>query len=81
MTNAIRHACAEHITVRLDGGPDAVGIEIVDDGRGCADDAPAGLGLQSMRDRAAELAGSCRITREPDGGTRVSAVLPRGGEP
>jgi two-component system NarL family sensor kinase len=78
MTNAIRHASAERISVRLDGGPDAVTIEVVDDGCGCPDDAAPGLGLQSMRDRAAELGGSCSVSRGPEGGTRVSAVLPLG---
>ncbi|SDF06413.1 Histidine kinase-, DNA gyrase B-, and HSP90-like ATPase [Blastococcus aurantiacus] len=76
MTNAIRHAGAKRITVHLDAGPDGVGIEVDDDGRGCPDDAVPGLGLQSMRDRAAELGGSCRISCGPGGGTRVSALLP-----
>lgn len=76
MTNAVRHACAESISVELRGGPDGVGIEVVDDGRGCQDGAVPGLGLQSMRDRAAELGGTCRISPVPGGGTRVSAVLP-----
>lgn len=76
MTNAVRHACAEHITVQVTGGPDAVVVEVLDDGRGCVADAPAGLGLQSMRDRAAELGGSCAIVPVPGGGTRVTAVLP-----
>jgi signal transduction histidine kinase len=76
MTNAVRHAGAEHITVQVTGGPDAVVVEVVDDGRGCPPDAPAGLGLQSMRDRAAELGGSCAIVPVPGGGTRVTAVLP-----
>jgi signal transduction histidine kinase len=76
MTNAIRHACAQHISVHLRGEADVIGLEVVDDGRGCPDDAPAGLGLQSMRDRATELGGTCQVTAAPGGGTRVSAVLP-----
>lgn len=79
LTNAVRHAGAAHIAVHLDGGPDAVNIDVVDDGVGCPDDAQPGIGLDSMRDRAAELGGSCRIAPEPGGGTRVSAVLPLGG--
>ena len=81
LTNAVRHSGAAHIAVHLDGGPDAVRIDVVDDGAGCSDDAPAGIGLNSMRDRAAELGGSCRIVPEPGGGTRVSAVLPLRGIP
>ncbi|TFV86733.1 sensor histidine kinase, partial [Blastococcus sp. CT_GayMR20] len=76
MTNAVRHSGASSIAVRLTGSPDAVGIEVVDDGAGLPDDVPAGLGLQSMRDRAAELGGSCSIGPAPGGGTRVTAVLP-----
>ena len=80
MTNAVRHAGAEHITVHLRGGEDGVAIDVVDDGRGCPDDATPGLGLQSMRDRATELGGTCQVTAAPGGGTRVSAVLPLGGD-
>ncbi len=76
MTNAVRHAGADRITVQLHGGDDAVAIDVVDDGRGCAEDARPGLGLQSMRDRAAELGGNCSVLSAAGGGTRVRAVLP-----
>ena len=79
MTDAIRHSGAEHVTVRLDGRPGTLFVEVADDGRGCPDDAPPGLGLRSMRDRATELGGTCRVESAPGGGTRVSATLPRGG--
>jgi len=35
-----------------------------------------GIGLYSMRERAAELGGYCSIDRPADGGTRVLAVIP-----
>jgi len=78
MTNAVRHAGARHIDVRLRGGTGVLAVEVVDDGRGCRDDAPPGLGLQSMRERATELGGTCQVTPAPGGGTRVAAVLPLG---
>lgn len=81
VTNAVRHAGADHITVHLSGGGDGVAIDVLDDGRGCPDDAAPGLGLQSMRDRATELGGTCSVTAAQDGGTRVSAFLPLGGDP
>jgi signal transduction histidine kinase len=37
----------------------------------------AGVGLQAMQERAAELGGSCRITSKPGAGTTVAALLPR----
>jgi signal transduction histidine kinase len=34
------------------------------------------MGWTSMRERAAELGGSCTITSRPEGGLLVRAVLP-----
>jgi signal transduction histidine kinase len=75
ITNVIRHAGARHCDVRL-SVDDALLLEVVDDGRGLAADRPAGVGLDSMRERAAELGGWCRIEGLPGGGTRVHASLP-----
>lgn len=36
----------------------------------------AGIGLTSMRERAAELGGECVVENNPSGGTRVKAQLP-----
>ncbi len=36
----------------------------------------AGLGLGSMRERAAELGGTCTVARASGGGTRVHALIP-----
>ena len=47
-----------------------------DDGTGLADAATPGVGLSSMRERAAETGGTFRVEPGPDGGTRVLARLP-----
>ncbi len=39
-------------------------------------DRNAGVGLSSMRERAAELGGKCSIEASPTGGTRALARLP-----
>jgi two-component system, NarL family, sensor kinase len=79
MTNAARHSGASSITVRLalaDG--QGLSIEVRDDGCGSRSAWPAGIGLTSMRERAAELGGSCEAGPGPDGGGRVIASLPLG---
>lgn len=75
LTNAARHSGASTcvITVRQDG--DLV-VEIVDDGRGVAADARPGVGLDSMRERCAELGGSCTVGPARPHGTRVVARIP-----
>jgi two-component system NarL family sensor kinase len=75
LTNVARHAHARSCTVSLmvDG---ALELEIVDDGLGLPRDHRAGVGLASMRERAAELGGACSVERLPAGGTRVRAHLP-----
>jgi signal transduction histidine kinase len=57
---------------------DTLLLEILDDGVGItkAGHRDGGLGLLSMRERAQELGGACRIEPAPGGGTRVVASLP-----
>ncbi|MDQ5853094.1 MAG: GAF domain-containing sensor histidine kinase, partial [Chloroflexota bacterium] len=75
LTNVVRHAQADTCIVRL-SLTDALEVEIVDDGTGLPPEHPAGVGLFSMRERAAELGGSCVIERNHGNGTRVYARLP-----
>lgn len=75
LTNVVHHAGAHCAVVRLRLA-DALDIEIVDDGVGINGGRPGGLGLHSMRERAAELGGRCTVSRADGGGTRVAATLP-----
>ena len=87
ISNAVRHADAAHIRVRVTSTPSLLLIVVIDDGRGItAEDAVrgAGHGLETMRERAEELRGQLRV-RE-DGGTMIIAEIPlppleRGAEP
>jgi signal transduction histidine kinase len=83
INNAERHADARSCTVRisLDNDANALRVEIVDDGRGIGEDRGTGVGLSSMRERAAELGGWCTVEALASGGTRVRAYLPCGGDP
>lgn len=75
LTNVVRHAQARRCTLRLIIDARFT-IEIADDGCGIAPDAQVGVGLQSMRERARELGGDCRVERSMPGGTIVQAWLP-----
>jgi signal transduction histidine kinase len=79
--NAVRHAAAEHVTVRLDGrGPDLI-LEVADDGIGFDPEDPElrsrHLGLTSMEERARELGGRLRLRSAPAAGTTVTLEVPR----
>jgi signal transduction histidine kinase len=73
--NALRHAGAERITVRLDENGDRLGLSISDDGAGFDPAAAAlrarRLGLTSMEERARELGGRLEIDSAPGAGTSV----------
>jgi two-component system sensor histidine kinase UhpB len=79
LRNVVRHAAASRASIRLAITPDTFELRIEDDGRGFDPDAvPAGgLGLVSMRERARLAGGKAEIRPLPDGGTVVSARVPR----
>lgn len=76
LTNMTRHAKARSCRVNLQATAAALRVEIVDDGIGLPPEHRAGVGLVSMRERAEELGGTCRIESMPNGGTHVIAELP-----
>jgi len=77
IVNAIKHAAATAIRVRVQRGDDRVSISIVDDGIGGAS-IDAGSGLRGMADRASALGGSLSVESPAGAGTRVSVDLPLG---
>jgi signal transduction histidine kinase len=77
LTNVARHAGPGAVAkVRLDANEDHLEIEILDDGPGSATSNTGGQGLIGMRDRTTALGGRFTSSDRPDGGFRVSAVLP-----
>jgi len=79
LTNVVHHAQARTCVVRIKIENKFV-MEIIDDGRGMRSADRAGVGLVSMRERAAELGGTCVIEPNTNGGTRVRVELPLMGE-
>jgi len=85
VTNALRHARADRVAVRL--GPherrpeERVVLTVRDDGRGFDPDARGlrsrRLGITSMHERAASVGGVLRIRSAPGRGTTVELEVPR----
>src|SRR5688572_26909436 len=66
LANVARHAQASACRVELVRDEDrALVVTVTDDGVGIPDDAPAGVGLVSLRERAAELGGRCSVQCPP----------------
>jgi signal transduction histidine kinase len=77
LANVARHARAARVRIALGREADgALTVTVTDDGVGIAPGAPAGVGLVSLRERAAELGGRCSVTCPAGGGTVLRAVLP-----
>jgi signal transduction histidine kinase len=78
MTNITRHAGTDRCEVNLNSTESEITVEIVDDGVGLPKHVVQGVGISSMRERAAELGGTCALERRVSGGTRVTLRLPIG---
>lgn len=77
LTNVARHAGANGARLLVErADDDTLVLEVADDGRGIPADRAAGVGLASLRERAAELGGTTVISSPPGGGTVVRARLP-----
>jgi two-component system NarL family sensor kinase len=76
LTNIARHAPGSGATVLIDRDEDEIILHIADRGPGMPDGFRAGVGINSMRERAAELDGALSISAQPGGGTVVHAQLP-----
>jgi signal transduction histidine kinase len=79
--NALRHSGAATICVSLFARRRRVILEVADRGRGFAAETPSpgGLGLASMRERAAAASGTLTVRSGPGEGTLVRLELPAAG--
>jgi len=77
ITNVVRHAQASECRICLSLS-DVLSLEILDDGVGLPKGYRVGVGMTSMRERAEELGGTCKVETGTVGGvgTLVCARLP-----
>jgi signal transduction histidine kinase len=76
VTNVVRHAATHDCVVTVDQRETELALEILDGGRGGADDSGQGYGLIGMRERVGLLHGDLTAGPRPEGGFAVAARLP-----
>lgn len=81
VTNALKHAQANRVDVRLEYSADGVSLAIEDNGSGFDPGTAPGLreghfGLQGMRERVKRLGGTITITSAIGEGCRIRATVP-----
>jgi signal transduction histidine kinase len=77
--NAVTHGAPSRVIVSVDIAPNELRAWVEDDGNGFdASSAPAagGLGMSSMRERAALMGGRVTINAKPNRGTQVELLVP-----
>jgi NarL family two-component system sensor histidine kinase YdfH len=79
LTNAARHAEAEHVVVRLETDNDWLRVVVEDDGRGFDPDEVAGqpgsFGLRGLKERADHIGGELQVRSAPGRGTTVTLEM------
>ncbi len=75
LSNAVRHAQAQHVDITVSAAAGRVTIEVTDDGVGPGD-SPRLSGLANLRDRSDARRGSFEVTAVSGGGTRVIWSVP-----
>jgi signal transduction histidine kinase len=78
LTNIVKHAGAEHVSIVIRSREKSVAATIDDDGRGfAAEDVRAeALGLLGMRERLALVGGTLEVESSRDSGTTIAAQVP-----
>ena len=84
ITNAVNHARAKKIRVKLEFGEKQFTLTVADDGTGFDPASPppsaGGFGLVGMKERVKELNAKLEIHSAPGQGTEISACIPLTGE-
>lgn len=78
LNNTLKHAKASSVKLKIQSQPEITYIDIEDDGCGFdlqEGSQSGGMGLSTMRERAAALGGELIISSRPERGTRVRIII------
>jgi len=84
VANAVRHAAATKVWIKIDLNADELTLQIEDNGRGMGQRQPSkggGMGLRTMRYRAQAIGATLHIEPRLGGGTRVRCQMKVAHEP
>jgi signal transduction histidine kinase len=77
VSNALRHANARHIRIRIEKNGPMMALTVADDGRGFDPAVPTeGMGLSNIRSRTSRLGGQISIVSAPGEGATVEVTIP-----
>jgi len=83
LSNAVKHAEAKSVSVKLSHRKGKIALSVEDDGKGfevekvlAASEADGGFGLRSMRERVTKLDGEFSVESQPGEGTRIRVIIP-----
>jgi two-component system sensor histidine kinase UhpB len=76
LSNAVRHAAPNLITVSVDRDSDEISVAVVDDGPGMREPSRLGYGLVGISERVRAVGGRLTFANRPGEGFAVTAVLP-----
>jgi signal transduction histidine kinase len=76
VSNSLRHSGGGLCRIEVRGTAESLQLRVQDDGQGMRSSGTSGVGLRSIRERAAELGGSATTGGGDAGGAVVTAVLP-----
>jgi signal transduction histidine kinase/ligand-binding sensor protein len=84
LNNVVKHARAQHVTVRLRFTDQVVSLQVCDDGMGfdpLIARSAGGMGLHGFEERAAKVGGRVTLESSPGEGTTVTVVIGAEGNP
>jgi len=76
LTNAVRHANASRVNLRLGCQDGGVTLLVTDDGRGLHPSEESASGIRGMRERALLVGGRLRVSSRPEGGVEIRLDVP-----